>query len=277
MDFYQILKDELGEPTAYEALNEYIQFVTTAILEDGYSEQHHLLPRAMFPDYENCPENIFKLNYKNHVKAHELLAKAYPIRKFIRPLAFMMRSDKSKGDFSELWSLSIRNWWNEFRQTPRYETWRQSRSEFAKKQMLDGQAKSMSAKFYSHPDSRTMMSNHFKSLWADPQYKERIIESMIRERNSEAGKVRMKKAAKENWDSRSDADREAFRLKMNEINSSVEKRTDASEKIKTKWQDDEFKQKMSSRKPRGPDGSKLKEKWADPIWREMMLSKRKIK
>ena len=64
---------------------------------------------------------------------------------------------------------------------------------------------------------------------------------------------------------------------LSESNSDFNKRKDASVKLKEKWKDPDFINKMNKRKPRSSDGSKLKEKWKDPVWRAYMLNQRKIK
>lgn len=67
-----------------------------------------------------------------------------------------------------------------------------------------------------------------------------------------------------------------FSCIMKEVNASENKRIDASKKIKELWEsNEEYKEKMKQRAPRGSDGSKMKEKWKDPIWREKMLEARK--
>ena len=71
--------------------------------------------------------------------------------------------------------------------------------------------------------------------------------------------------------------KESFDKKMKEVNSDFNKRKDASVKLKEKWKDPDFINKMNKRKPRSSDGSKLKEKWKDPVWRAYMLNQRKIK
>lgn len=62
--------------------------------------------------------------------------------------------------------------------------------------------------------------------------------------------------------------------KMNEVNKREEKRKNASNKIKEKWKDPNFIEKMKKR-PQGSNSVALKEKWKDPVWRQMMLDKRK--
>jgi hypothetical protein len=68
-------------------------------------------------------------------------------------------------------------------------------------------------------------------------------------------------------------------VKMTEINQRQEKRDDASVKIKQKWQEPEFMEKMKNRKskPKGGGSDKMKERWSDPEFKKMMLEKHKKK
>lgn len=54
------------------------------------------------------------------------------------------------------------------------------------------------------------------------------------------------------WESMSNEVREAFREKMKKINQNEEKRKDASEKIKQKWKEPEFLNKMKIRNEKSP-------------------------
>ena len=47
----------------------------------GYTENHHILPKHMFPEYKNLkhyPWNGIKLTARQHIIAHYVLMKAYP-------------------------------------------------------------------------------------------------------------------------------------------------------------------------------------------------------
>ena len=44
----------------------------------GYSEQHHILPRSIFPEFEFDPDNLILLTAKEHYIAHHLLYRAFP-------------------------------------------------------------------------------------------------------------------------------------------------------------------------------------------------------
>lgn len=43
-----------------------------------YSEQHHILPRSLYPEFEDEPLNLISLTAKEHYIAHHLLYKAFP-------------------------------------------------------------------------------------------------------------------------------------------------------------------------------------------------------
>jgi len=68
-----------------------------------------------------------------------------------------------------------------------------------------------------------------------------------------------------------------FVTTMSEVNGDIDKRQDASYKLKEKWKDPEYLEKMKNRPKRGSDGSKLKERWKDPAFKAMMLERRKNK
>lgn len=281
MEYQQIFKNVLGDPTSELALSDYINFVIshTVADTDGYTELHHILPQSLFEDYISCDDSIFKLEYKDHVEAHVLLSRAYPIRQFLLPLHFMLKANSMlHEEYRQSWSKCVKDWWAGFKQSDQYPIWVEKRREYARIQMNAGHAKCMSDKRMSSPGVRDEISQKMKAQWSDPEYKLRVKASMVAERNSDEGKARMKLAAKKNWDSRSLEKRDEFKQTMLVINSDEAKREDASEKMKDMWEnDEEYKQKMKARKPRGHDGSATKALWANPEWRANILAKRKKK
>lgn len=121
-----------------------------------------------------------------------------------------------------------------------------------------------------------VISERSKEMWKTN--KDKIIKSMILERNTKEGKRRMSLASQARWNSMSEEERIAFKQKMSSINNDELKRIDASNKIKAKWENDiQYQEKMKNRKTRGSDGSALKAKWADPEWRRYMMEARKKK
>jgi hypothetical protein len=109
INFKQILIKKHGIPDNKRALDEYIKFIksyskdTTA----GYSENHHILPKCNFSEYERNPSNIIKLLYEDHVYAHTLLFEAFNIRSYQRPLHWMMTYYKN----SKLISNAAKKGW----------------------------------------------------------------------------------------------------------------------------------------------------------------------
>ena len=66
-------------------LNKYITFINNCQLQNkgynGYTEKHHICPRAMFPEFDSFIEftwNCAKLTPRQHFIAHLLLYKTYP-------------------------------------------------------------------------------------------------------------------------------------------------------------------------------------------------------
>lgn len=263
----------LGLPHDNESLDRYINFVTSNNLSESndYFEYHHIFPRSLFND-----DTVVKLNYADHVLAHRILVDAYPIREFIRPLNFMLcKTNKLDLEYRKLLSISTKLAWKKFKNTPEYLTWKNKRSVYMSQYMKNGGAKYLTNLRFSNQKNRDYVSLQFKNLWQQEEYRAKIILAMKLERNSPDGKLRMSKSATKRWNKMSKQQRVDFSEKMLLINSNEEKRKDASEKIKAKWQDKEFKDKMSKRKTRGSDGSALAKRWADPVFREKMLLSRK--
>lgn len=63
----------------YNKIEEYIKFIKVCkeLELPEYIENHHILPKSLFPDYEHNLENIISLSAENHYHAHILLAEIY--------------------------------------------------------------------------------------------------------------------------------------------------------------------------------------------------------
>jgi hypothetical protein len=60
---------------------------------DGYTENHHILPKCLFPELKNLkehPENSVMLSAKEHFECHILLHKIYPKSVGLQNAAFLM-------------------------------------------------------------------------------------------------------------------------------------------------------------------------------------------
>lgn len=142
--------------------------------------------------------------------------------------------------------------------------------------MKNGLAKKLSDKRFSDPEERKKVSDQFKTLWQDEEYRERVIASMIKEKQSPAAKERMRNSAKFRWDNMTDQERTNIKKKMKQVNSDVDKRKRSGLKNKEKWKDPKFRAKMSKRN-HGSNSATMKEKWKDPEFRKMMLEARSKK
>ena len=72
MDYEKLLRDKFYIFDEV-ALKEYIELIGESYNGELYSEIHHILPRSLYPELKDEPENLVRLLYENHVKAHELL------------------------------------------------------------------------------------------------------------------------------------------------------------------------------------------------------------
>lgn len=264
--------DLLGEPSSVENLKSYIEFVINNSLSessDEYCESHHIIPLSILQN-----DDTYILTYINHVEAHTLLAKAYPISKFIRPLNFMLsREEKESKEYREILSYSIKENWKKFKNTEQYLIWKDKRSKACSKHMLSGHAKNMGDKGNT-PELRKKKSDAMKLYWTE----ERRIEksrSLI-EYNIVNGTERYSKALYRRYSEMSQEKFNEFVDTMTRVNRDIEKRKKAGQKIKQRWQDPEYIEKMKKRKT-GSNSIKMKEKWADPIWKASVLEKRRNK
>lgn len=276
LDFKKIFVEKLGEPDDEDALDSYIEFILLA-KKNGediikYTEGHHLLPKSKFPEYIYAEENIFILEYSDHVHAHILLANAYKIKSFIVPLNFMLGYDnKSDDNFSELWSAAIKKWWVMFKQTDEYEVWRQKRSAHASRAMKNGQASYMANIYFSIQENRDTVGKRFSELWKDPEYRERTIASMVAEKSTPEAKVRMSKAAQSVWDNKSEEERAAFNAKMAIINSDPNKRARAGETASKTQNNQEWKDTVGVEKSKKLKEIRNSEEWKDNVGREAAI------
>jgi hypothetical protein len=56
----------------------YTHIITANVDESQYFERHHILPKAIFPEYRNEKWNIVRLSAKDHFIAHHLLFTMFP-------------------------------------------------------------------------------------------------------------------------------------------------------------------------------------------------------
>lgn len=71
-----------------------------------------------FEEYEFVENNFCRLSISDHYRAHELLANAYPIREFIRPLNFFNKQeDYDYDNHFENISIAAKIEWVKFKET----------------------------------------------------------------------------------------------------------------------------------------------------------------
>jgi len=79
-----MIQDIYSTPHNTHYINRYLKFVThiqnLGMRDLGYAENHHILPRKMFPQYSNFRKNkwnLVRLTYREHFIAHLLLKECF--------------------------------------------------------------------------------------------------------------------------------------------------------------------------------------------------------
>jgi len=233
-----------GAPQSLDKLIEYLDFVILSKKDDlcqEYCETHHILPRAQFLEYQNSEWNLVKLKYEDHIRAHELLFIAYPIRKNQRTLNFM-KSEMNKN--SQLISKSSKNGWKNLKlNTEKYENWRNSRINYMKNNSSCLQSK-RAKRGWDTPEKYEKRSQLNKENWTPElrAWKSRSMSQYFKDNPQEIAERNQKR-----WDNMSHEKREQFNNKMKIINLDPIKRAKAGEKISNKWKDPEYRDKMKNR------------------------------
>ncbi len=59
-------------------LKRYLTFIARcAVINSSYTEDHHILPKSIFPEYKTSKENIVTLTARQHFVAHLILTKVF--------------------------------------------------------------------------------------------------------------------------------------------------------------------------------------------------------
>jgi hypothetical protein len=276
-DIIDLFVTLLGEPSSYEDLKKYLDFIDTApSTNEEYTEIHHILPRSKFPHFEHEAWNKKKLAYSDHINAHKLLAEAYPIKAFVYPLNFMLPDEvKSNDDYKKILSERTKLWWKEFKETPKYQEWRKKRSDHMRTVMKQGRSYELSLKRYTNNDGRQKISDHFKRMWQSENYRRDWKASKAEYFNTPGVRDKLSTISKQKWKDMSPEKAKELKDNLRRLQRKYNASVSASNKVK--WQDPVFRSKMCNRKPRGSDGSAMKARWADPEFRQKMLEARKNK
>lgn len=239
-----------------DRLKEYVEFLTNYNLTNSvsYTEKHHILPAATFPEFINEPWNIIELDYQDHKKAHKLLFESIHIRQYQYPLNFMLRDFKD----SEKISIATKIAWTKLKSDKtKYNNWVSKRSKHLKSLSSDEQRRRANI-FWNNisEENRELFSEKMKSYWTEDkkieksnQMKEYYTNEMNVAKKSEETRLR--------WLEMSESDRENFNNKMSEINKNPIKRILAGIKIRDLWRSESYLEKMKNRKHREGKSIKL--------------------
>jgi hypothetical protein len=283
---YNTFIELLGEPSLPENLDIYISFVleneTSKAESNNYCEDHHIIPNCLLSN-----DLTITLEYPDHVEAHLLLAKAYPISIFVRPLNYMLnREDKKSRDYRRLHSEAIKTWWKEFRKSENYDKWVKSEK---RREYLTSEANirhinevmvPASLKIMNDPIRESKRIEAIKKSWTDEKRQLKSI-SMI-EYNKIHGTDRYKEALTKRWNEMDEESRKNFSQKMTIVNNDEHKKEKARKTMNVKWETDmDYREKMSNRAGRTKEGIErtakiVSELWKNEDYKSEQLRKRKI-
>lgn len=240
-----IMIKELGEPDSLDFLNEYLDFLLDYKNDSiGYRENHHILPRALFKDFENVDWNQKYILYEDHIFAHELLFQAFTNRTFSRPLNFM-KSQLSK-DHDMLSKASKKGWESLKNDQKKYKDWICKRSKYMKSLSKDersARSKKMWDSLNSEAYNNRCRIN--KDNWTEER---KMLKSKQMREYFKNNPDEMSKRSKKMWNNMDSNKKDKFNIKMNDVNKDPIKRQKAGDSIKKKWKNSEFRDKMRSRK-----------------------------
>lgn len=283
---------KLGKPDDLSMLIKYVEFCLADKNPSFHCEAHHILPRSVFPEYTKSDWNIVVLPYIDHCEAHLLLAKAYHIGEFIRPLKFMVtRNESVLSDLKEIRSISAKRYWEALRQNPEQYA---NKVAAVKKFHLDNNKPGMPfhtnnvvkliRRYIDDPSMKHRISQKMKNWWKSLNHDEyqTICESRKWSNDRHARHIEYLTTRYQNVDFK-----RKFTETMTAVNKDPVKRATAGKTLKSLWQSDEYKTKTMAARKEGNrlrkeagvkrlNSNTLKEKWADPVWRQNMLNARKL-
>jgi hypothetical protein len=266
----------LGEPKDRKLLLNYISFCKNNLnIDESIYSENHLLPVAVDKSFIKVKYNIIRLTYKNHIEAHKMLVECYPIRKFFNPLHFMC-----KGDVKYSRSEAIKQWWIQFKSTNEYQYWiekhRISTNNFENFNKAGKEIHLINIKTSEH---KNKIKNTLRKFWdnVDDEYLAKLSEQRKLSMTLEV-REKISNTWKERW--KDEKYHKKMCEKMTVVNADLNKRKSSGEKIKLKWEDPYFREKMQQViETRQIDykahSNTMKNLWSDPEFREKMLEARK--
>jgi len=287
----QYFIEKLGIPISEENLEEYLRICLlnkkADLTQQGeqYTEEHHILPRSMFPEYVGEPWNKVIVLYKTHCLLHEILWCAYPlIAEFWSPLRFMKSElEATRKKMAEAMSHISKKIWEDRKNNPEeYRLWCENRSNYMKKAMVKG-TKSYDLMIKTVTDAaqdpkyKETKSSLMRDLWETPEHREKVLLGQKLWKEKPENKILMLETNRKLW-----ANTE-FRSKqknaMKDVNNRPEKRLKNKETALNNWKNPEFSKKMLDglavrRLTRKSSSNAMKLLWSDPIKKAEMLAKR---
>lgn len=238
-----------------EYLNMYINFLINYKLDINitYTEKHHILPQSVFPEYKKEEWNIVELSYEHHKLLHLWLFKAINIRKYQRPLNWMINYYKNKTETS---NAAKKGWINLKNNKEKFKQFCEKKSNYMK--TLSSMEQSRRANiFWNNISDNDYLKfcNNMKNIWTEEK-KIKKSKSMKEFFKNPENIKKKSIESKQKWNRKTQEERTIFKNKMNIINKNIEKRKIAGDKIKKLWENTDFLQKMKNRKHRS--GLKLK-------------------
>lgn len=237
-------------------LHKYITYLINYQLDKGdefYTEKHHILPISTFPEFKNADWNIVEIDYNCHRLVHLWLFKSINIREYQRPLNWMLSYYKNKEELSN----AAKNGWIKLKSDKlKYSSWCQKKSQSMKNVSSDEQRR-RALIFWNNISENEYIQfcDKMKSIWSKEKKEQKSLDMKVYYQNEDNIK-RKSLEQKLRWNSLGDDFRSKFRKKMTIINRNEDKRTDAGEKIKKLWSDENYLKKMKNRKHRS--GKKIK-------------------
>ena len=242
---YSIFLKVDGTPNSNESLIEYIEFVLNNMYDgEEYSEVHHILPRSRYAKHANDIWNLVRLKYLDHIKAHELLFKAYNIREYQRTLNFM-NSEVAK-DSKLISNASKKGWLNLKKNKKKYDEFCEKRRKYMSSLSEEEQSRRSKLGWDKlDEDGYKKRCQINKENWTDALKKNKSIQMKEFFKNNPD---ESRKRGQSRWNSISEEKRSEFIKKMDSVNKDPIKRAIAGKIIKEKWQDPDFIEKMKNRK-----------------------------
>jgi hypothetical protein len=264
-EIYNIFISTEGFPDSPLHLEEYIDFLLNYTYDnESYSEVHHILPRSKYPEYITESWNMIRLKYEDHIKAHEILFKAYNNRAYQRTLNFM--NSKVYKD-SDLVSAAAKKGWETLKNDKeKYDSFCKKRSESMKKLSSEEQGRRSKKGWDNLSEEQYEKRCEInKENWTDEL---KLIKSeQMKEYFKNNPNVASERGIKR-YENMSEEERISFKNKMNDVNKDPAKREKAGSTIKKHWQDPEFIEKMRNRKKKPGDKYEIIDRDGNILYRE---------